>query len=395
MPRLSKSIPRYQKHRASGQAVVTLNGKDIYLGPHGSKASKLAYDVAITEWLANGRQLPSSKVEGQRTVVELIAAYNSHMKETYPNYSAFNSEPSRVKPVLKLVKEMYGREAISQFGPLSLKAVREKLITRGQSRSFINQNVRRIVRMFRWGVANELVTPDTLKALEAVEGLRRGRSTAKEGRVVKPVHIADVDATLPHLQPILADVVRLQLLTGCRPSELLNLKPEQIERSKPDLWILRPPRHKNVHRGQDRVIYMGPKAIEILTPYMLRPADSYAFSPQESERRRREERHAKRKTPLSCGNRPGSKAGKAKTKRKIRKCYDADAYRRAVQRAAEKANVPIWHPYQLRHTRATELREKYGIEHTAAVLGHSDLRTSLIYAEASEARAIAIAREVG
>ena len=33
-------FPKYRKHRASGQAVVTLNGRDIYLGPHGTKASK-------------------------------------------------------------------------------------------------------------------------------------------------------------------------------------------------------------------------------------------------------------------------------------------------------------------------------------------------------------------
>jgi hypothetical protein len=35
---------KYRKHRASGQAVVTLNGRDFYLGPHNTKASKLEYD---------------------------------------------------------------------------------------------------------------------------------------------------------------------------------------------------------------------------------------------------------------------------------------------------------------------------------------------------------------
>ena len=32
MPRLTNAAPKYRKHRASGQAVVTLNGKDHYLG---------------------------------------------------------------------------------------------------------------------------------------------------------------------------------------------------------------------------------------------------------------------------------------------------------------------------------------------------------------------------
>ena len=40
MPRLVRTLPGYRKHKASGQAVVTLNGRDHYLGPHGTKASK-------------------------------------------------------------------------------------------------------------------------------------------------------------------------------------------------------------------------------------------------------------------------------------------------------------------------------------------------------------------
>ena len=38
MPRLAKSVPKYRKHRASGQAIVSLNGVEHYLGPYGTKA---------------------------------------------------------------------------------------------------------------------------------------------------------------------------------------------------------------------------------------------------------------------------------------------------------------------------------------------------------------------
>ncbi len=44
-----KIVPAYRKHRGSGQAIVTLNGKDFYLGPHGSKVSKGEYDRLIAE----------------------------------------------------------------------------------------------------------------------------------------------------------------------------------------------------------------------------------------------------------------------------------------------------------------------------------------------------------
>ena len=32
MPRLKNKVPSYRLHKATGQAVVTLNGRDIYLG---------------------------------------------------------------------------------------------------------------------------------------------------------------------------------------------------------------------------------------------------------------------------------------------------------------------------------------------------------------------------
>jgi hypothetical protein len=48
--------PSYRLHKPSGQAVVTLNYQDKYLGPHGSPESRAAYDRLIAEWLANGRR---------------------------------------------------------------------------------------------------------------------------------------------------------------------------------------------------------------------------------------------------------------------------------------------------------------------------------------------------
>ena len=58
MPKLSSPAAlKYRKHKASGQAIVTLNGKDNYLGTHGTAASKREYDRLISEWLANGRNL--------------------------------------------------------------------------------------------------------------------------------------------------------------------------------------------------------------------------------------------------------------------------------------------------------------------------------------------------
>ena len=57
MPILRDRVPKYRLHRATGQAVVSLSGKDFYLGLWKSKASRIEYDRLIAEWLACGRQL--------------------------------------------------------------------------------------------------------------------------------------------------------------------------------------------------------------------------------------------------------------------------------------------------------------------------------------------------
>ena len=58
MPKVSSDyVPKYRYHRPSGQARVTIEGRDFWLGPHKSKASLVEYDRISNEWLANGRQL--------------------------------------------------------------------------------------------------------------------------------------------------------------------------------------------------------------------------------------------------------------------------------------------------------------------------------------------------
>jgi hypothetical protein len=49
MPKLVTSIPKYRKHKQSGQAVETLNGRNFLLGPYGTQASKAEYDRVTAE----------------------------------------------------------------------------------------------------------------------------------------------------------------------------------------------------------------------------------------------------------------------------------------------------------------------------------------------------------
>src|SRR5689334_1835211 len=121
MPRTKNDIPTYRRHRASGQAVVTLNGVDRYLGRWNSPESKSEYDRVINEWLALGRRLPDPRKTGgsdELLVKELVNGYRAYCIANLSDY-----EIDKLKYALKPVRDMYGDTPASKFGPVAFQAV--------------------------------------------------------------------------------------------------------------------------------------------------------------------------------------------------------------------------------------------------------------------------------
>jgi hypothetical protein len=71
---MTAPFPSYRLHKPSGQAVVTLSGKDFYLGPWKSAASREAYDRLLAEWISNGRRLPQAVACGRLRWQAFLAA---------------------------------------------------------------------------------------------------------------------------------------------------------------------------------------------------------------------------------------------------------------------------------------------------------------------------------
>lgn len=391
MPRSADYTPKYRKHKQSGQAIVTLDGRDFLLGPYGTKASRLEYDRLIAEWIARGRRLPID--QAAVTVCEVINAYRKFAEQYYRKNGQVTREYGCIKEALKIVRELYGRTPADDFGPLALKAARQRMIDNGWSRSYINKAIGRIRRCFKWAVENELVRPELYHGLMAVSGLRKGRSAAREPGPVLPVDESTVQITLPHLTPVVADMVRLQRLMGCRPEDVCNLRPCDVDTTG-DVWVYRPVTHKMEHHGRERILAVGPRAQDILRPYLLREKETHCFRPVDSERNRRQSRHEQRRTPLSCGNRPGTNV-KRTPKRPAGEEYTTPSYRRAIHRACDKAGIGRWSPNRLRHSAATEIRARFGLEAAQVVLGHASADVTQVYAERDLAKAIEIMREVG
>ncbi len=261
------------------------------------------------------------------------------------------------------------------------------------NRATVNANVSRLKRMFRWAAENELIPVTIYQAVATVTGLKKGRSVAKEPKIVRPVGDAAIDAAIPYMPKPIGTMVRLQRLTGSRPGELCILRPCDVDRDG-DVWCYKPSSHKTEQHDIERRIFLGPRALEILRPWMDREPSAFCFSPAEEVARQLAIKHAARKTHLKFGNRPGTNR-KANPKRKPKERYTTASYRRAVERACKKAKIPVWTPNQLRHTRATELRRLHGLDAAQVVLGHSDAFVTQIYAERDFSRAEAIMRETG
>src|SRR5690349_7106196 len=99
-----------------------------------------------------------------------------------------------------------------------------------------------------------------------------------------------------------------------------------------NVWIYKPPLHKTTHHGHDRTIYLGPKAQDVVRPFLQTNIDAYLFSPAEAEESRRSKQSAERKTPISCGNRPGTNR-RRKAQRAPGDRYTVGSYRRAIAHA--------------------------------------------------------------
>lgn len=346
---MARKQPALIHHKGSGQGVVRINGKSHYCGKYGTKACKAEYDRLIREWKA--RQKGALVTVGQ-----LILAWDEHATDYYTGYDGrTTTEVAVFKAALWPLGKHFSARLVSDFTPADLKRCRQCHVDRDISRGVANKYTSKIVQVFKWAVAEGLCPVETWQALTTVPGLRQGRSAAREADGVHPVDLADVRAVYDHVSRQVRAMIDLQLLSGCRPGEIVQLRPCDLEEHG-DCLAFRPGTHKNQHRGKSRVIVFGPRAVKILRPFLDdRPAESRLFPDY------------------------GTTA----------------AYRRHIERACKRAGIEKWSPNQLRHTRLTDLRKLFGVEAASHIAGHAKISMTEHYAEKSLGEAVKVMAEVG
>jgi integrase len=365
---------------------VTLDGRDHYLGQHGTPASRAVYDRLVAEWLARKPAAPCP------TVDEIILRYLGHARAYYVKGGVETAEVANVKLSLRPLHARFGALPVLQFGPRALRTVREDLVDSGVSRLEVNRRVGRIRRMFRWAAAEELIPATVVTALATVADLKKGRSTARETEPVRPVPEADVDAVLPFVSKQVKTMIELQRLTAMRPGEVCSMRTADLDVSG-RVWTYRPRTHKMEHTGRPRTVALGPRAQELIRPWLRINIEEFLFQPREAEQERHAERKRCRRTPTT----PSSRARQRRPapKKQPGDKYDTRSYAHAIARGCRRARVAVWGPNRLRHLSATTLRREFGLDVASIVLGHANPDTTLIYAQADRERAAEVMSKIG
>ena len=400
MPRLTKSNPKYRRHKASGRAFVELDGKRIYLGTYDSPESRVKYNRLVGEYLLADRSVPPSlKDEASPLLItELCIGYIRWARLYYQKAGKPTAEYNLVKTVLKRFRAECGHLDAAEFGPLKFKAFRQKLIDAGLTRVTVNHYMRHVLALFRMAAENEKLPGKVWQDLKAVPPLRKNRSEAKEKPAIPPASEEAIEKLLPFLPKMLSDMVQIQLHTVARPGELVQMRPMDIVRTGDD-WIYRPATHKTEHHGVERIIAIGPQAQALLAPYLNRAPDSYCFSPKELMEQRRKARMRRNTKGSENGtrrttNRKGEKRGPGDR-------FTRDSYYNAIRRTFLKpecveAGIEPFNPNQLRKRGATNVRKETDLETAQVILGHrSKTTTERFYAEAPVLKALEVMRRLG
>ncbi len=265
MARPKAKAPALRYH-LSGQSVVTIDGRDFYLGKHDSPESIARYAVLVGIYQSGGLCLPDDfdvsmldskasflltmtqpthQAKEPMTVRHVTAGYLVHANV---RYAGNQKERQRLKLLCSELDEHDGNLLADSYGPLALQKQRQRWIDSGKSRGYVNRLTSTVVRIFKYAVSQEMVEATTWQRLASVEALREGQTTARESEPVRPVSIEAVRATAKELSPVLKAMLRVHVATGMRPSELCKMRPCDIDRTGP-VWMYRPAKHKTAQRA--------------------------------------------------------------------------------------------------------------------------------------------------
>ena len=248
-------VPQYRRRRDRNRASVRIRGRDHYLpGPIDSPESWGAYHALIARCVVN--DCPDAQPRtGRKPAPLTVAEAAERWLQTRVAESIDRRDLANLKPAAKALVLEHGMLWISDFGPKALKHVQARLVKEGRNRQGANRVLRHIREFFKWAASEQLIAGGQLTELRTVDALRYGKAPERPRR--RPATPAAVQTILEHFEAVgnlgAAGVVRVMRATAMRPGEVCRMTWGDLEPC-PDGLIYRPAKHKNSHRGLDRVV---------------------------------------------------------------------------------------------------------------------------------------------
>ncbi len=173
-----RRIPSYRLHKASGCGVVTINGKDIYLGPFGKPKGEALYERLIRQWLETGHL----ETVHPFLVSDLTASHQRWASSYYVKDRKTTSEFALCERICKTLNRCWGGMSVNDLRGHCLSEIRDELASEDSNpgRATINRYVNIIRRIFQYGVTQGLVPAEVWYALKAVPPLKQGRCDVRE-----------------------------------------------------------------------------------------------------------------------------------------------------------------------------------------------------------------------
>jgi integrase len=248
-------------------------------------------------------------------------------------------------------------------GPVLDYMVHEWIATGQLGRTTVNRYISFVRDFMKFCVRRGYARPEQLTSLLSVDRLRRGRYGAQDAPPRRPVDDDRYHAAMRHLSGIVRPMVKMLYHTGMRPGEVRSMSIRDLSECTRDgrrviLYI--PTRHKTAHLGKRRVIPIVGEGLEVLECWLERPSldprsDGYVFSL---------DGYGWDMLPI-------------------------DRINKEVRAACLAAEIDPWTPMQLRHRFGTNALAKLGnLKSVSPMMGHTNERTTLIYAQPSDEAAI-------
>lgn len=346
---------------------------------------------------------------GKTTIGELVENFKKYEMQILSRMSE-NTQLHDLSLIRRVenVLQPYFTWPVNDFGPDELHKIQQSLISheyvqgktvKRYTRQGINDVIKWIKRVWKWGLGRQLVNPEKLQSLEEVKTLRLGGNGVTEKAKRKRVTEDEFKKVVSGVNPVVADMLRLIWLTAMRPYEVCGMRPFDLIRDDSECWLYIPGRdcgpvgkHKTMRFERVKVIPITRGSQGILSKYIKDfESKEFVFSPEQAVKLCQEQKSLNRKTPLNSGNKPGTKR-KEHPMLSPGKKYDHNSLCRAVVRACERVDVEKFVPYDLRRTAATGTRSILGKEAAKVLLGHTKTETTDIYLLEEVQEAIKVAK---